>query len=414
MRISSQQVFDRALSGIQNANRNVADTQDQIASGKKILNPSDDPVASTRILALNRELALREQYGENIGAARSRLELEESTLTRFQAVVGRIRELTQQAGNATLGQTDRQFIASEIEARHAELVGLMNARDASGEYLFAGHQGGEQPFRTVAGGATVYEGDEGQRSLRISESTVVPIGDNGKRLFVDLPASRTRFAIEPHPGNDPVGAAAPAFRSVYDQALLDAAAASEFVVEFQDPNAVAPPSTNVTVRERDSGRIVTGLENRPFDPGTPIRFSGIEIVIAGSPQPGDAFMVRTTGTESMVDAVDRLQDVLRRATDTPEDQVLLQTELQAALDAFDTQEERILQVRSEIGARINTVDSIEDLHDQLDLVARDALSEIRDLDYAEAVSRLNFQSFVLEAAQRGFARTANLSLFDLL
>lgn len=414
MRISSIQVFERALSGIQNANRNVAETQDQLASGKRILNPSDDPVASTRILSLNRELALREQYGENIDAATSRLQLEESTLTSFQEVVGRIRELTQQAGSPALARADRQFIASEIDARRDELIGLMNARDGTGEYLFAGHQGSEPPFREVPGGTIEYRGDEGQRRVRVSESITVPVGDNGKHLFVDLQASRTRFTVASHPDNDAVGAAAAAFSGVHDQALLDAAAPAEFVIEYGDPNRLAPPQPNVTIRERDSGRLVEGIDALPVEPGSPVRFAGIEIVVTGSPQPGDRFLVRTTTTESMIDAVAGLHDVLQSTGDTPEEQARLRQELEAALVSFDAQEERILQVRSEIGARLNTVESTADLHAQLDLVASDALSDLRDLDYAEAVSRLNFQSFVLEAAQRGFARTANLSLFDVL
>lgn len=414
MRIASVQVFERAVNGIQNATRQVSDTQNQISTGKRVLTPSDDPVAATRILAIDRELALREQYGENIGAARSRLELEEATLDRFQDVLGRLRELAQQATSPALTQTDRQFIGREIEARREELLGLMNSRDASGEFLFAGHQGGQAPFVREPGGGTAYVGDEGQRRLRVSESTTVPVTDSGKRLFVDVPSERTRFAIETHPDNDPVGAAAPAFRRVVDQDALDAAAPAQFVIEFGDPRVLDPAQANVTVRDRDTGRVIDGVEDQPFASGSPVRFAGVEIVITGQPQPGDRFLVRTTGTEPVLDAVDRLGETLRVAGDTAAGQALLAEELGAAIAAFDAQDTRILEVRSELGARLNTLDSVAALHEQLDVQARETLSELRDLDYAEAVSRLNFQSFVLEAAQRSFARTSNLSLFDLI
>ena len=53
-------------------------------------------------------------------------------------------------------------------------------------------------------------------------------------------------------------------------------------------------------------------------------------------------------------------------------------------------------------------------HEEQNLATQSLVSKVRDLDYAEAVSRLSFQSFVLEAAQQSFVRVSRLSLFNAL
>ena len=69
---------------------------------------------------------------------------------------------------------------------------------------------------------------------------------------------------------------------------------------------------------------------------------------------------------------------------------------------------------SEIGGRLNTIDNIDNLHQDVDLVSQDILSQLQDVDFAEAVSRLSMETFLLEAAQQSFAQINRLSLFNQL
>ena len=93
MRISTQQIFERGLQQIQDVTQQQQKTQLQLSTGKKVLTPADDPVASTRILELNQELVLNQQYQRNIELADGRLKLQDSTLAGIDKVVQRIREL---------------------------------------------------------------------------------------------------------------------------------------------------------------------------------------------------------------------------------------------------------------------------------------------------------------------------------
>ena len=71
-------------------------------------------------------------------------------------------------------------------------------------------------------------------------------------------------------------------------------------------------------------------------------------------------------------------------------------------------------MQADLGARMNSIDSTRNLHVDLELQAQEVLSKVRDLDFAEAVSRLSYQSFLLEAAQQSFVRVSGLSLFNAL
>jgi flagellar hook-associated protein 3 FlgL len=84
------------------------------------------------------------------------------------------------------------------------------------------------------------------------------------------------------------------------------------------------------------------------------------------------------------------------------------------LENLSAAEINMSEVKSEIGARQNTVDSVRSLHQQIELINNKVLSEIRDLDYAEALSRLSIETFTLEASQQSFVRISSLSLFNFL
>src|SRR5690606_34318177 len=111
MRISTSQIYTIASLGMGKAQAAVAKTEEQMASGKRVLSPADDPVAATNILKLNQELARTEQYKKNIDIADNSLSLEESTLKTVVELMQRIGELAVKAGNtAVLTASDYKSI----------------------------------------------------------------------------------------------------------------------------------------------------------------------------------------------------------------------------------------------------------------------------------------------------------------
>jgi len=188
MRIATTTMFDRGVSAMLDQQAKLSKTELQLATGDRVLSPSDDPTAAARILDLNREIDTVTQHQRNIERARARLNLEDATLDGAGNILQRVRELTVQAANDTFDPQNRIAIGYEIEQLRDELLGLANTRDANGEYIFSGFQG-DTPAFTDTGAGVNYSGDQGQRLIRISHGRQLADGDNGFEVFGNLNAS---------------------------------------------------------------------------------------------------------------------------------------------------------------------------------------------------------------------------------
>ncbi|OHC29582.1 MAG: flagellar hook-associated protein 3 [Pseudomonadales bacterium RIFCSPLOWO2_12_59_9] len=554
MRISSIQSFNNGVSGIQRNYANVSQTQEQISSGKRILTPADDPVASVRLLQLDQQQAVLGQYKANLTAATNSLTEEETTLTSTVNVLQRIRELAVQAGGGALSAQDRKAIASELGERENELLSLMNSRNARGEYLFSGFLGKTEPFIRNPDNSYSYRGDEGQRSLQVASSTTVAINDNGRRLFEDVtnanrvtndagvnnpalptpplpattiaPVAAANQRVFVSPGlvedsqqfnssfrnNEPyslVFVSGNQFR-IYDAAgadvsseipgggQIDPLASSGNVINFrgmrfqldvvlkagdnsQDldnllANTATPglpglgtysftlqaaptdfaltrASTNSSAALLSGGTISNqatfdaqfptsgvllrftsptnydiyaqpvGPSSTPIAAGTApgpypavVSLFGADFSISGVAAAGDEFDVQPQFQEqrSILNTIARLRQALESTPSTQVGNFVVRDEVNIALKNLDNGIGQALEVQTEIGARMNLIDSTETDNEDVSLVNKAVQAELRDLDYAEALSRLSFQTIVLEAAQQSYVKIAGINLFELL
>ncbi len=410
MRISTLQAFSIGLNGISDVSGQSIKTQNQISTGKRIINPSDDPVASARVLQLNQDKAQRDQFISNIDSSTGALELEEQYLESAYEIIIRIRELAIQAGNGAYTIVERHSIAEEVEVRMEELVDLMNSRDINGDYLFAGFKGDTQPFVKTDSGSYDYEGDEGQRFVSISSSTTIAVSDSGKAVFEDIPSAQNSFFTAASPNNTADPAAFITQGIVVDQAAYDAFYPEDMLITFNDPTAVVPAQANYSITQKSDGRSV--VSNVPFTSGDQILVNGVDVAINGTPNVADTFFVESTAKQGLLTTIGRLVEGLRMLGD--HQQAERDELLGSSLANLDNAQISISQVQSQIGGRLNTLDSVRDLLSQVDVTSQAILSELQDLDYAEALSRLSFETFILEAAQQSYVKVANLSLFNFL
>ena len=412
MRISTMQQFNTGLRSILNNQEGTLKTQQQISTGRRVLTPSDDPIASTRILQLQQDISLREQYQKNVDAAKNRLNLEESILEGVTENIARIRELTVNAGNGSMTLDDRTAIAAEIAQRLSSLEDLMNTKDASNTYIFSGFKGETLPFEKRPGGGVIYKGDDGERKLEISNSTKVQTNDTGKALFVDINSAEKTFYTRDNERNIGTGFISNGF--VTDQEAYDEFYPEDIVIQFNPDGFISPPGPNYSVLTKSDNRPIDGLSGVAYSAGTEIIINGINFKIAGEPEPGDSFFVISSEKQSVTDTVAGLVEGLRRLDDNPTDAASLDQLLETSLLNLDFAQSSVSEVRSELGGRLNTVDNIDNLHQDVDLVSQEVLSNLQDVDFAEAVSRLSLQSFLLEAAQQSFTQINRLSLFNTL
>ena len=394
-RISSSAVHNSAVAQIMKQQAQLSRTQNQVASGKRVEKPGDDPIAATRILDLERNQKEIDQYQANSDLLASRLSIGEQSLANIDNVLTRVRELVLQANNAGSDATARASIATEIRSRTQELMDIANARDASGEFLFAGYSTGSAPFARTGAGVT-YSGDQGIRSLQIGANQKIADGFPGSQVFVNIPEGNGTFTTSQgvHTGTGSV-----------DTGQVTNAAAwvrDTYTVTFTAPDAWE-------VRNSANVVVTTGA----YASGNAVTFNGISMTVSGAPATGDTFVVAPAATESIFRTLDDIVTSLSTG-DTPSGRSTLSTNMAAALTQLDQASNRAVNLRGEVGARLSTIENTSASRDQLKDELSVSVSQLRDIDYAEAISRMNQQLTGLQAAQAAYAKIAQLSLFDYL
>lgn len=397
-RVSTAEVFRQATQSLVQQQSRLLETQQQLASGRRIQSPADDPTGSTRALDLTRAIESTRQFNRNADMATSRLGQEETALATVTGNLQRVRELTIQAANASQTDATRANIAAEIAQRRDELVDLANTRDANGEYLFAGFSSTSRPFANTTNGVR-YDGDQGQRSLAVSPNREIAVDDSGFAVFMDLPAGNGTFEVAADAGN--TGGAAIGTGSVTDPTAYTA---DDYTIDFTAPD---------TFDVRDgAGTIATGVT---YEPGNTIdEIPGIEVVIKGTAATGDKFQITPAGSQDLFSTYDEVIAALQSPAGSSAGGGQLQTSVNRALTAFDGALGHMQDQRAEVGARLQSIDSQTGLNSQLELDLESARSGVEDLDMAAAISRFQQQLTSFEAAQSSFSRIQGLSLFRFL
>ena len=306
MRISTAQMQGNAVNSMLERQSELSKTQQQLATGKRILSPSDDILGSTQVLAFNKVIDTHKQFQKNADTAEYRLQQEEASVTQTIDMLQRAHELAVQGNNPTLTANSRAQIAVEVRQILQEVVSVANTKDSEGNFIFAGSNVDTAPVTAteVPAGSGLftysYTGDLGQRTLQIGDSRFIATDDNGQDVFMNVPVSGG-------------------------------------------------------------------------------------------------------GTQNVFETVEQL--ALALESNTPPTNV--PDDLRLAM-------EHLSGFRTQTGARLNAIDGHRALNDEIVLQGQKALSSVQDLDYAEAVSRLNLQLTGLQASQASFAKIQNLSLFNFL
>lgn len=397
MRVSTMGFYLNGLTSMQRLQSALDQTQRQISTGRRILVPSDDPIASARALEMRESIARLQQFDRNAVIAQNRLSQEESALASVNDVLQRVRELAIQANNATQSSESRSAIAVEMRQLLDGLVQIANQKDGNGRYMFAGLMEGTQPV-TRSGGSFFYNGDQRQRYIQIGESRQLPDGDSGADVFFRILAGNGTFVSTPAAANTGTGVLGPG--SVTDPTQWDQ---DQYAVTFIDPD-------NYEVR--DSGGVL--VTSGTFDPGDTIAFRGIEFTITGEPAAGDRFDVAASPVRDMFTAIDNLISAVEMPANDGTSRAAMNNGINAGVLDIDQAIGNVLDVRTKVGSRLAAIEKQVDDNGALVLSLQDTVAGLEDLDYAEALSRLTQQVATLEAAQQSFVRTQGLSLFNFL
>lgn len=195
LRISTAQLYNSGVGGIQKLQSSLYTLQNQIDTGRRIVTPKDDPVASAQALVVTQSKSVNELYIKNQTSADTKLSALDSTLAGVNEELQSIYEKSVAAGNGSYSATERGAIATELDQRLTSLLGLANTQDGIGRYVFAGFDSTTRPF-SLTGNATApfssanqyvqYNGDQGQQQLQVTSSFTLATNIPGNEIFTDV------------------------------------------------------------------------------------------------------------------------------------------------------------------------------------------------------------------------------------
>lgn len=404
MRVPTTQFYLQGIEAFGQQQSKLVKLQQQISTGVRLINPSDDPVAASKVLGLGQTIQMQKQYQENISIAENRLKLQETILISVENVSFRLKELSIQANTGAIGQGDRDVISVEVKQRLDQLIGLANTKDASGDYLFAGYQSRTEPFSASKTGSiehVTYQGDQGTRSLQISESRQVQVDNSGSEIFLEIP-SQMALNESAATGNSGSGVISPA--QVFNAATY---VPSNITITF-----TSATEYNVT----DSATPANNVIGATYQADASIDVGGVRFSITGSPvgvalpTGGDVFTASSGLYKDPFETIQTFVDTLDKSVSTAQ-----RTENYSMfLEDLDNFFSKVLQVRTSIGGRLNALESQKNANEADIFVTQAMLSTLRDTDLAEAISQLTLEQATLDAAQAVFSRITSSSLFNYL
>ena len=178
------------LAALSNAQQQQNTALLQMASGRRVNKPSDDPTAAAVLIQNQAESSQADQYLRSVGSIQAQLQTTDSTLNSVVLALQRAISLGVQGANGTLSDANRASVVGELSGIQDQLIGLANLT-FQGQYVFAGTATQTTPYvadATQPSGVR-YDGNAGTNNIAVS---------NGVSMQVNLPGSQ----IFSTPGSD--------------------------------------------------------------------------------------------------------------------------------------------------------------------------------------------------------------------
>ncbi|CAH8184479.1 flagellar hook-associated protein FlgL [Vibrio aestuarianus] len=394
-RISSFHNYQSVQNDIRRQESKVHHNQAQLASGKKLLSASDNPLATHYIQNVGQQEEQLRQYLDSIVLVRNRLEHQEVIIANTESFADQAKRTVMEMINGSLSPEDREAMARELQEVSNNVLNLANVQDEFGNYIFGGTKPKNQPFFRDNAGNVTYAGDDYQRKMKISNSLEVPFNNPGSKVFMEI--------------DNPFGDYEPDYQLKEGSELLLERATnlnpddqSSYKVTFVDM-----PNGKYGYQLEQDGSVVSADE---FDPQKGIQYQDLTIHVKGQISKGDVISLEPRSTYSLFDsykeAIALSQSSVSDASST--------AKLHQITEEFHAAFIHLNKVRTDIGARLSTLDIQEEQHEDFKISLAKSKSNFEDLDYAEAVIEFNENSRALQASQQAFGKTKDLTLFNYI
>jgi len=477
MKISTQLQFNRAAAQMGTLTGNLSAQQARISSGTAFNAPREAPQDATTLLRLDALKTGQEARLGLLDRAEARARAQEASLRSASDILIRVKELAIQASNGTYNAADRRTFALEVRALNDELLALANTQDAEGNAVFAGAATAAQAFQKDPSGAVQYLGDStgvelsvgGNRALNIARPGTTYFGPvsvpGGPRILSD--SALESFTVEGSAGAEPGSYAVTIAQLAQGQSSLSTAFdSSDVALNSGNPLSLtvgqAGAVQTLTINSPTPEAIAEALNSAELGLSAELRvldeaMGSVALVVDGGTGADAAFSLDDPTGELGWATVQNALNAQAEINGEAQESATNRFELGAGLsieatsvgleetfevrtrDGFFTvletfaegleanvqqqdrslaQLETMLESMSlglaRVGTDLSAVERTRDVMAEEQLQTDALISDLRDLDFAEAITKLRADQLALEAAQSSFARIAGQSLFDFL
>ncbi len=306
MQISTNLMFDKAISQMGKTKDRLGQVQLQLSTSKSILKPSDSPDKTTTITRLQSAITRQDSYVSTIKNTLNKLSLQETALKSSSNILVRMKELAIQSANDTMSPQNRKEIAIEVAGLRDQIRSLANTQDENGAFIFSGSRVNTAAYGVNVEGQRPYQGDQNVGYVPVGSQREIDTNRTGTQAF-------SRIIRSDQQGNkESVG-----FFKVMD----------DFVSAL--------------------------MNNKP-------------------------------------------------------------AEIQRSVGELDTAQHGMTESIANVGSGINVLESQQAVAEENILRMKTTLSDVKDVDYTEAITQMNKDMLALEAAQSSFSKISQLNLFDYI
>jgi flagellar hook-associated protein 3 FlgL len=396
MRTSTANAFLSGISALTTRQSELAETQAQLTTGKRVAKASDDPAAAARAERALAGVMRSETSLRAVEASRVAMTQTESAIGGASELLQQAREALVSAGDASFSDGERQVLADRLRGIRAQLFEVANRSDGAGGHLFSG-QGATQPPFVDAPGGVQFNGVSGQ--LLTEAGTALPLSTDGAATWL---AARTGNGVFETTAAAGVNGAWIDNGNVVDPAALTG---SSYTLQF----SVAAGTTTYAVMKDGLPTAVTAA---PYTSGQAIAVDGMAVSVSGTPASGDRFdIVPSTATLSVFDTLDKaVADLSATGRTTAQRLQALGDNLRNVDSVMAT----MRAARSRSGGALNMADTESERLASLKLIHQTERANAEDLDMVQAISSFQNQQTGYDAALKSYSMVQRISLFQYI
>lgn len=184
MRLSTNMMYDQQMRGVTNSQASWLKAGEQLSTGKRVINPSDDPVAAAQAVVLSQAQAQTSQFKTARVFATNSISQEETNLQQVTTAIQNAQQTVVLVGSGSLSDDDRASYATQLEGIRDQLLNLANSTDGNGRYMFAGYKTDAAPFTKQADGSVTYTGGDNPITQKVDANRVMTTSHTGKDVFM--------------------------------------------------------------------------------------------------------------------------------------------------------------------------------------------------------------------------------------